>query len=144
MNPCAHELGFRFAANTKDSLSLSTVDTVDIVEEWETTELYTFFYRRRLEDCGATASLFVGFSGDSDAVIGANADVPLSDRWALRTGFTYLIPEESSPGQGFLDESWNVSTGLVFFPGCRTARSNDYNHPLFNVADNGSMLIDRK
>jgi hypothetical protein len=144
INPCAHELGFRFAANAKDSLSVSTVDAVDIVEEWETTDLYTFFYRRRLEDCGATASLFVGFSGDSDAVIGANADIPLSDRWALRTGFTYLIPEESSPGQGFLEEVWNVSTGLVFYPGCRTARGKDYNHPLFNVADNGSMLLERK
>ena len=143
-NPCAHELGFRFTTNVQDSLSISTVDTVDIVEEWETTDLYTFFYRRSFEDCGATGSLFVGFSGDSDAVIGANAYVPLSERWALQTGFTYLIPEESSPGQGFLDESWNVSTGLVFFPGCRTARSQDYNHPLFNVADNGSMLIDRK
>jgi len=144
INPCAHELGFRFAANTKDSLSVSTVDAVDILEEWETTDLYTFFYRRSLQDCGATASLFVGFSGDSDAIIGANADVPLNDRWALRTGFTYLIPEESSPGHGFLEEAWNVSTGLVFYPGCRTARSKDYNHPLFNVADNGSMLLERK
>lgn len=144
INPCAHEFGFRFATNIQDSLSLSTVDRVDLVEEWVTTDLYTFFYRRSFEDCGATGSLFVGFSGSSDAVIGANADVPLSDRWALRSGFTYLIPEETSPGLGYLEESWNVSTGLVFYPGCRTARGKDYNHPLFNVADNGSMLIDRK
>ena len=144
INPCAHEFGFRFATNIQDSLSVSSVDRVDLVEEWKTTDLYTFFYRRSFEDCGATGSLFVGFSGSSDAVIGANADVPLSERWALRTGFTYLIPEETSPGQGYLEESWNVSTGLVFYPGCRTARGKDYNHPLFNVADNGSMLIDRK
>jgi len=144
INPCAHEFGVRFTTNVQDSVSTSTVDRVDLVEEWETTDLYTFFYRRSFEDCGATGSLFVGFSGNSDAVIGANADVPLSDRWALRTGFTYLIPEETSPGLGYLEESWNISTGLVFYPGCRTARSKDYNHPLFNVADNGSMLIDRK
>jgi hypothetical protein len=144
INPCGHEFGLWFTSNTQDSQSISELGSGDILEEWETTDLYAFFYRRQLEDCGATGRLFVGFSGDSDALIGADADVPLSDRWALRAGFAYLIPEESSPGIGFHEESWNVTTGLVFYPGTRTARSKDYNHPLFNVADNGSMLLDRK
>ena len=95
-----------FTSNTQDSQSISELGSGDILEEWETTDLYAFFYRRQLEDCGATGRLFVGFSGDSDALIGADADVPLSDRWALRAGFTYLIPEESSPGIGFQEESW--------------------------------------
>jgi hypothetical protein len=144
INPCGHEFGLWFTSNTQDSQSVSELSSGDIVEDWVTTDVYAFFYRRQLEDCGATGRLFVGFSGDSDALIGADADVPLSDRWALRAGFTYLIPEESSPGIGFQEENWNVTTGLVFFPGSRTARSKDYNHPLFNVADNGSMLVDRK
>ena len=145
MNPCAHEVGFWFTANLKDSSSASDLISGPIaLEEWQTTDLYAFFYRRTFEDCGAEGRIFVGFSGESDALIGADADVPLNDRWALRGGFTYLIPEESSPGVGFLEESWNVMAGLVFYPGCRTARKQDYNRPLFRVADNGSMLIDRK
>ena len=144
INPSGHEFGLWFTSNTQDSQSVSELNSGDILEDWITTDVYAFFYRRQLEDCGATGRLFVGFSGDSDALIGADADVPLSDRWALRAGFTYLIPEESSPGIGFQEENWNVTTGLVFFPGSRTARSKDYNHPLFNVADNGSMLINRK
>ena len=145
LNPCAHEVGFWFTSNIRDSVSLSnTTDVTPVDEEWETTDLYAFFYRRGFEDCGAEGRIFVGFSGVSDALIGADANVPLGERWALRTGFTYLIPEESSPGAGFLEESWNVTTGFVFYPGCRTSRNKDYNRPLFNVADNGSMLIDRK
>ncbi len=144
INPCGHEFGLWFTSNTQDAQSVSELNSGDVLEDWITTDVYAFFYRRQLEDCGATGRLFVGFSGDSDALIGADADVPVSDRWALRAGFTYLIPEESSPGTGFQEENWNISTGLVFYPGSRTARSKDYNHPLFNVADNGSMLINRK
>ncbi|MEC9002327.1 MAG: DUF6666 family protein [Planctomycetota bacterium] len=144
INPCGHEFGLWFTSNTQDAQSVSELKSGDVLEDWITTDVYAFFYRRQLEDCGATGRLFVGFSGDSDALIGADADVPLSDRWALQAGFTYLIPEESSPGVGFQEENWNISTGLVFYPGSRTARSKDYNHPLFNVADNGSMLINRK
>ena len=52
-----------------------------------------------------------------------------------------FIPEESSMTTGHVEEGWNVGIGLVFFPGCNTPYTLDYNRPLFNVADNGTMFL---
>jgi hypothetical protein len=60
----------------------------------------------------------------------------------LRGGFTYLIPVEGKSTGGNIEESWNVGLSLVWYPGCRTARTADYHRPLFNVADNGTFLVD--
>ena len=85
--------------------------------------------------------MFGGFTGDQDGLLGGDIRLPVNGRWALEANFTYLIPEESSMTTGHVEEGWNVGIGLVFFPGCNTPYTLDYNRPLFNVADNGTMFL---
>jgi hypothetical protein len=146
--PCQHELGFWFTQGMSDTTSTSEFRTAPAVfttvtEGWEPTDIYAAFYRRKFQDCGAEGRLFGGFTGESDGIIGADVNLPISDRFALRSGFTYLIPSEGKSTGGFAEESWNVGVSLVWYPGCRNSRNQDYNRPLFNVADNGSFMIDR-
>lgn len=146
--PCQHELGFWFTqgmSNTTTTSEFRTAPAVftTVTEGWEPTDIYAAFYRRKFQDCGAEGRLFGGFTGESDGIIGADVNLPISDRFALRSGFTYLIPSEGQSTGGFAEESWNVGISLVWYPGCRNSRNQDYNRPLFNVADNGSFMIDR-
>jgi hypothetical protein len=147
--PCTHELGFWFAASdrTFGATSVFGGDLANEDEIWEPTNLYAFFYRRRFDVLdGAEARFFAGFSGESDGLIGADFRLPLGDRWALNTGFTYLVPEQPAGpnGNGFAEEAWNVGISLVWYPGCRTNCEPNYFRPLFDVAGNGTFLVDRR
>lgn len=146
--PCRHELGVWFTQGINGGSANSTVQvsptaSVTTMEGWHSTDLYAAFYRRQFDDCNAYGRLFGGFTGESDGLVGADFNVPLCESLALRSDFTYLIPNEGQSNSGNVEESWNVSVGLVWYPGCRTARSQDYNRPLFNVANNGSFMVDR-
>ncbi len=142
--PCRHELGFWFNAGTNRD-TVPTVTLTDGVqnEVFQATDIYAFFYRHRFNECGANGRVFAGFSGESDALIGANFRLPLSDRAALDAGFSYLLPEEATGAGGNIGESWNIGLSLVWYPGRRTAYGHDHTRPLFGVADNGSMFVDR-
>jgi hypothetical protein len=61
----------------------------------------------------------------------------------LQTGATFLIPREGDASGGHREEGWNVSMGIVFRPGGPTGCGR-YCRPLFDVADNGTFLVDVK
>jgi hypothetical protein len=147
--PCVHELGFWLTASLDEDPEtfLLTGSTNSVTETFEGTDLYAFFYRFHASDFeGAQARFFAGFTGDSDGLIGGDIRLPVSCDWAVEGGFAYLIPEEATgtAGRGHAEESWNVSLGIVWYPGARTAYGNDYCRPLFNVADNGSFMVGRR
>jgi hypothetical protein len=138
------DFGFWFTAGTQTSAEPSPYSSSHI-ETWESTDLYAFFYREQFGECRpGEARLYAGFSGQSDGLIGADARLPLTDRWALETGFAYLVPKQCKGSSGIVNvghaqESWNVGINLVWYPG----RSRDpYYRPLFPVADNGSFMVD--
>ena len=56
---------------------------------------------------------------------------------------TYLIPHEGSNSGGFAEENWNISMGLVYRPGGPRGCGR-YCRPLFDVADNGTFMLDFK
>ena len=148
--PCQHELGFWFTAGSDDSQSVSRLDRPNLVqanESWEATDLYAFFYRHRFDDCIQTEGRFyAGFTGESDGLIGADLNMPLNDSVAVSSGFTYLVPHEglgNGMNFGHAQESWNLGVNLVWYPGCNGSRGRSYCRPLFNVADNGSFMVDR-
>jgi hypothetical protein len=141
--PDGREIGFWFTRASDGSTSTSMIgktNPVGQVESWDLTHLYAFYFRTQLE-AGGESRVFGGFTGDQDGLIGAEIRLPINGRWALDAGFSYLIPEESSMTTGHVEEGWNVGIGLVFFPGCNTPLTIDYNRPLFNVADNGTMFL---
>jgi hypothetical protein len=148
--PCSHELGFWMANSTNEDTAATRIFVnqipVDGVATWEATDLYAIFYRHQFA-CyeGANARLFAGFTGESDGLIGADFELPLTTDLALQTGFAYLVPEEAKGPAGIGDqqESWNVGISLVWYPGCGTANCKSYFAPLLNVADNGSFMVDQ-
>lgn len=148
MFPCDHEIGVWATHGINNSTSDAEVETTPGAmtmlanEGWNSTDLYAFFYRRHF-GCNAYGRVFGGFTDGSDGLVGADFNVPLCENLAVRSDFTYLIPPEGTSNTGNVDESWNVSIGIVWYPGCRTARNKDYNRPLFNVANNGTFFIDR-
>src|SRR5690606_29288640 len=98
-------------------------------------------YRRTFE-CGGHYRFWAGFTGRSDGLVGGDAQVPLSDCFAMQTNFNYLIPEEGT-GPGAAEEAWGLGISLVWYPG-QTARCGSLTRPLFNVADNATFLVDRR
>lgn len=148
--PCGHELGFWMTHSLNEDSSPTQILVnqipVDGNATWEATDLYAVYYRHRFNGWeGANCRLYAGFTGDADGYIGSDVQVPLSCDLALQAGFAYLVPEQTKgpAGLGNEQESWNVAVSLVWYPGCGTATSKSYFAPLFNVADNGSFMVDQ-
>jgi hypothetical protein len=109
---------------------------------YRATNQYLLFYR--FHACkGGEGRFYGGWTDDSDGIVGSDMLIPLTDRWSLNAAFTYLIPDEPSGFDGASQEAWNISTALVWHWNCsaRKSHSNCY-RPLFNVADNGYLIID--
>ena len=139
VGPSCHELGFWFAVPTTDD-NIGLDEGYDL--EFESTEIYAFFYRYTAR-CGGEGRVYAGWSGDEDVVVGADIEVPIHNRWALRSDLAYLIPDRTD-SIGIIQESWNVGVSVVFYPG-GSARAGYccLNRPLFRVANNGSFFIAR-
>jgi hypothetical protein len=138
IHPCDHEFGVLIAGNAQTDVDLVTGTP------WRTTDYYTFFYRKRFDRCGgAEGRILAGWTGVSDGLLGLDLHLPLGDKWALETGFTYLIPTEGRTALGVVNESWNVGFTFVWYPNgrARVAKRTCF-EPLFDVADNGSLLVD--
>lgn len=146
--PCHHEIGFWFTASTQKDVVTSRFfvggQQTQQQETLQGTDLYAFFYRYRVDNCGgATGRVFAGFTGAADGLIGADFQVPINDAWALVSNFTYLVPDESNSSLGHVEEAWNFGLALVWRPGGGFLSTNYY-RPLLPVADNGSFMVDRR
>jgi hypothetical protein len=109
---------------------------------YESTDQYRFFYRRLLKHNGQW-SAFAGWTNQEDTLLGSDFSLPIMRRLALAGGVTYQIPGEGTSNGGNEQEGWNLSLGVVFRPGGHNGAGR-YSRPLFDVADNGTFLVDRK
>jgi hypothetical protein len=133
-----HEFGAWAAIHTSEHNVLDIAETV-----YQTTDQYLLFYRFH-GACAGEGRLYGGLSDEGEAIVGADMLIPLQDRWSLQTSFAYLIPKDHDQGAvAASEEAWNLSIGLVWHWDFRARRchSNCY-RPLFDVADNGWMIID--
>lgn len=90
-----------------------------------------------------------GGTASQAGIIGSSMRAPMSKSWALEGTFTYLIPGRTEDFGTLIDgvsvrsspSAWNVSLNVVYYPARRSRRSlaSPY-RPLFDVADNGSMI----
>jgi len=135
-SPHGREIGFWGATATNDGMS-SGVD-------YEAVDQYAAFFRWNLYD-GYQARIWGGGTGDNEGILGADFYAPLNDRWSVQSGFNYLIPQEDTAPDAVRQESWNIGINLVWHIGC-SAKKGAYSRyrPLFAVADNGWMFVDRK
>jgi hypothetical protein len=139
--PGCREFGFWGAFGGKDDrIRVSGEVATDLT--FEQTDLFAFFYRRYFQT-GGDGRLWAGCTGESDGLVGGEIRVPFGTSWALESGFNYLIPAESHGTEGIRNEGWNVAIQLVWYPG-RSSHcvGREPFHPLFNVADNGTFMVD--
>ena len=140
-----HELGFWGAFNTTDQLGLLPRAQQPRVTA-STVNLYTAFYRLHFGDANE-AKIWGGASDNGQGVVGATIRAPMSRSLALESCFTYLLPDKSQTvvldgsTVTFTPSAWNLSANLVWYPAGRARRSlSSPYRPLFDLADNGSMI----
>lgn len=104
------------------------------------TDQYRFFYRYLLA-CGGQWDAFGGWTDKDDGLVGASFNVALHHKLSLATTTTFLIPREGDESGGNREEGWNLGIGIVYRPGGPKGCGR-YGEPLFDVADNGSLLVD--
>jgi len=142
-----HEIGYWGAHNvTQQNAVYSSGQTSRVPTT--TLDLYTAFYRLHFGDANEWR-VWGGASGNGDGLVGSSLRAPMSRSLALEGTFTYLIPKETKhadiDGAGssitYGPSAWNVSVNVVYYPAGRSRRSlaSPY-RPLFDVADNGSMI----
>jgi Family of unknown function (DUF6666) len=111
---------------------------------YQASDQYLLFYRFR--GCnGGEGRFFAGGNDDSDGLLGADMLIPVGDRFSVQAGFEYLIPNAKNGTEGATLEAWNIGLGLVWhWDGqARKCFDNCY-RPMFNVADNGTLIVDRR
>jgi hypothetical protein len=147
VRPNADVFGLKFATGVKDDdATTSVIDssgaTVRNNIRFKALNQYRLFYRGRVGKYGSCEG-FLGWTDNDDGILGFDSDLPIKGNLAWNTSATYLIPYEGRKSGGNIEESWNLSIGFTFYPGRSGARSG-YTSPLLKVADNGSLMVDRK
>ncbi len=141
LSPC-HELGFRFTDSQQTDATSYQVPGASAATEIQLTTLNTYrgFYRFRFsEQARGQAELQAGWTEDSGAILGLSLLTPLQSQVGLATNANYLIPQRDAAPE-FAFEGWNISLAIVWTPGRPFGLARDYYRPLFEVADNGSMI----
>lgn len=134
-SPLGREIGFFGTSSSNDAMSNGIL--------WETTDQYAGFFRWTFGN-GYESRLWGGATGDGEGIFGGDFYAPMSSRWALQSGFNYQGTSEPEGLAGVSQESWNVGINMVWHLG-KTAKRGCHSpyRPMFSVADNGWMLVDR-
>jgi hypothetical protein len=80
-----------------------------------------------------------------DYLVGALANVPLSERVMLYSLVTYMHPSSRPGPAGSLEEAWNFTVGIAWTMGSAKPTSTVYGNrwmPQLPVANNGTFLVD--
>ncbi|MDO5582100.1 MAG: hypothetical protein Q4G69_13305 [Planctomycetia bacterium] len=139
---CNTDIGFRGAFRASDEVfnfwrfDSQAADRVTV----QATSWYAGFIRKYFE-CGGQGDILVGATENSDLLVGANVEVPISDYIALKNSFTYVFANDRHYRTDFMQQTWNVSISLTVFLGGNSRESlQNPLRPLLDVADNGSFL----
>jgi hypothetical protein len=137
-----HEIGATVAVHLSDQTLLD--EQQDTSTTFRPVDQYLLYYRMHGRR-GGEGRVYAGLSDNTNGIVGADFLLPLTDCWSLQPAFTYLIPDGSGGSVGAREEAWNVGINLVWhWKGqARSCHSSPY-RPLFNVADNGYMIIDNR
>lgn len=134
-------VGFMFATSVAEDNTTAVLGGASTDESWETHDLMAFFYEvQSNQHRRGTWRMFVGFTGESDGLVGSTMKIPLAGTWSLEPEFTYLVPDEETGFGGHDQESWNVAFNLVWYPG-RARRGLELGRrTMLDVAGNGTMI----
>jgi len=134
-SPQGREIGF-FGTSSSNTVSV-------LGQDYEAVDQYAGFIRWAFGK-GYESRLWGGSTGDGEGIFGGEFYAPLSDRWTVQSGFNYLITDLENGPAAVREESWNIGINLVWHLGSTAKRGcRSPFRPLFSVADNGWMFIDR-
>ncbi len=138
--------GFQYMVGVDDDVSDTVVrdlsgNIVRSTDFFEATDQYRFMLKRKINRCGSYTG-FVGWTDDDDGLVGSLLEMPLNHCLLMNSGATYLIPEQGRNSGGNQHESWNISLGLTWRPG--GISYGRLNRPMFDVADNGTFIVNRR
>jgi hypothetical protein len=134
-----HEFGFSGTVGINQNEDPDEDD-----RHWKASDQYVLFYRIH-GDRGGEGRIYGGWNDVADGILGADMLLPVHDRWSVQTGFTYLIPDARDGEDGAREEAWNINLALVWHWDCRARKShNNPYRPLFNVANNGYLIVDNR
>ncbi len=137
--PVGHSFGVRFTRNVQDSALLMGGIMNPVNNNAQSINWYNLFYRHAC-CAGGFNDFFIGRTDEQQTIFGAQYDLPLGPKSALQTGFTYMYPDNEL---AFSDnEAFNIYMQVSFRPRGREWYKF-YHRPLFDVADNGSMILSR-
>ena len=141
-------LGFRFARNAQDDPTSGDFNNVPFTNNLVSTNEWFRFFARHEMARGGYGEVFGGYSETDQGIVGLDLDFPITNRLAFQSNFVYYIADDDVPAnQGFIggdpNDAFNVSVGFALRPGGRKYYRN-YERPLFDVADNGTMTILRQ
>ncbi len=142
LNGRGHELGFMGTFGVKNDELTTTIFNINVANApLVPTDMYSMFYRHTTK-YGGQGRIWGGFTDQSLAIFGTDFRVPLSNRCDLVGGFNYILPDNGQDNNGTADESWNLSMNLVLYFGrMKEGIHNTPFRPLFNVADNGNIML---
>ena len=143
-----HEWGFWGAFNAGQGLGFVETAAAQPFEN-NTVHTYNAFYRVQFGDANEW-KVWGGASHEGQGYVGSILRAPMTRSLALEGTFAYLMPGKSKdiPSQlglpvvgKFTPMAWNLGINLVYYPRGRSRRSlaSPY-RPLFDVADNGTMI----
>lgn len=140
-------LGFRYATNIDNAVTAGVINGQAFNGMVQSTQENYRLYGRRDTLSGGFGEGFIGWSNNSQTVLGMDFDVPVRERVALQAGYTYYLGDSGVPTPtnqlgGNASDAFNIYVGLVFRPR-GLAANRSYDRPLFSVADNGTMLMTR-
>ncbi len=141
--PGGTTLGFRSATNLDNDLTNGVINGIPFNGLVTTTLDNYRFYARRNGNWGGYSDLFAGWTDDNRTILGVDCDLPLSDCVAVRSGLTYVFADNVEGVGGTDSDSWNLYMGFSLRPRGLSWYQN-YDRPMFDVADNGSMLLLRQ
>ena len=143
--PTAFEIGFWGAFGmSRDQIQARLNPQTPLSHVLAPKDMYSAFYRRYFTG-GGQGRIWLGLSGLSDVLVGADLSIPLGTSWTLENNFGYVLPKHGTSSGGQMEESFAVSIQLVWYPG-RSAYDMHQtpSFPLFNVADNSVFLVDHR
>lgn len=135
------ELGFLGAFNVRSETAVIPLFSANPIRV-KSTDYYSFFIRKQFQN-GGEGRLITGLTHACEAMISANFDIPLSDKWSLENSFTYIIPKEGNGVGAQEQETWGLMIQLSWYPHGGAYCKNPY-RPLFDVADNTSLMWSRR
>ncbi|OYP31723.1 DUF6666 family protein [Rhodopirellula sp. MGV] len=139
--------GFKFATGVKDDDGLTSVTnaggtTISNQVSFDSVNQYRFFYRQMLSEFGSLEGA-LGWTDDEDFIVNLDLALPVHRNVTWDTSATYYIPDDQAADADYMQEGWNLAFGFTIRPGASKG-GRWYSRPLMNVADNGTMIVNRR